>query len=695
MAERPDPFDIAALESSLNDSATRVSTIWISFLTFGLYFVMAAGTVTHRQLLLEDPIKLPVLNIELSLVGFFFVAPILYVIFHTYVLIQVLLLGRTALAYNTALDRAVAAPGDNAAMRQRLANTLFAQIFAGSPRERDGWIGRLLKLMAWLTLAVAPVLVLLMFQIKFLPYHSHLVTWTIRGLILLELLIVLVLWRGVLRPDRDLAWRLVLRSWIALPLALVLAVFSWVVLTFPGEPHAQWARYWPQGQERTIPAECLTVSPISEVFGFFFDRLLVPGVDIVDDEKLAKIENSTVDRKLNPFEGKRTHSFENRDLNCSLLPDADLRRAGFAGALLKGAFLIGADLEGANFERAQLQGAEMELTKLQDAGFSSAELSSANLGFAALEGAWFPNADLRGTTLANAQLQGAFLFQTQLQGADLSGALLQGADLRQALLQGASLEGAWLQLANLTDAQLQGAFLFGADFSAAWLFRVGLQGADLNQSSLEKVALLSTHVWRAKNARCKDAIVGGLSFEALLPTLNYDKVDNNIVGGMVPATSPDTIAKFIEQSVGGIPDPKVKETAAGRMRSGLLGDPANDAAPAVEEVWRQCEQDSDQAPANGDMEVASFLRNFFCDVEKRVCGDKFPCDAPRSADAVARGIIRNWYDQKRGDFSESLARGMLGEDGKSCPASRDLTKSTKQRLRALAAGAPPAPTEAP
>jgi hypothetical protein len=98
MADKLDPFDVEALEKSLNDSATRVSTIWISFLIFGLYLVIAAGTVTHRQLLLEDPVKLPVLNIELPLVGFFFLAPILFVVFHAYVLIQVLLLGRTARA---------------------------------------------------------------------------------------------------------------------------------------------------------------------------------------------------------------------------------------------------------------------------------------------------------------------------------------------------------------------------------------------------------------------------------------------------------------------------------------------------------------------------------------------------------------------------------------------------------------------
>jgi hypothetical protein len=106
-AEKPDPFNVEALEKSLNDSATRVSTIWVTFLIFGLYLVIAAGTVTHRQLLLQDPVKLPALNIDLPLVAFFFLAPALFVVFHAYVLLQVLLLGRTAAAYNEALDRAV------------------------------------------------------------------------------------------------------------------------------------------------------------------------------------------------------------------------------------------------------------------------------------------------------------------------------------------------------------------------------------------------------------------------------------------------------------------------------------------------------------------------------------------------------------------------------------------------------------
>jgi hypothetical protein len=161
--------------------------------------------VTHRQLLLEDPIKLPVLNIDLPLVGFFFLAPILFVIFHAYVLIQVVLLARTAGPYDEAVAHNVPAAEDQARIRQRLANTLFAQIFAGSPREREGLLGALLKAMAWATLAISPVLILLTFQVQFLPYHSNM-TWLHRILVVLDLLAVLLLWPGALDARREITW---------------------------------------------------------------------------------------------------------------------------------------------------------------------------------------------------------------------------------------------------------------------------------------------------------------------------------------------------------------------------------------------------------------------------------------------------------------------------------------------------------
>jgi hypothetical protein len=121
MTKKLDASDPDALQASLNDSAARVSTIWVSYLLFALYLVIATGTATPRQLLLQEPLKLPVLNIDLPLYWFFVLAPLLFVLLHFYVLLQVLLLSRTAAAYNETLDEAIKSPRQNALNRPGIA----------------------------------------------------------------------------------------------------------------------------------------------------------------------------------------------------------------------------------------------------------------------------------------------------------------------------------------------------------------------------------------------------------------------------------------------------------------------------------------------------------------------------------------------------------------------------------------------
>jgi hypothetical protein len=419
MAEKPDPFDIAALERSLNDSATRVSTIWVSYLVFALYLLIATGTATHRQLFLEEPLKLPALNIDLPLFWFFVLAPILFVLLHLYVLLQVLLLGHTAAAYNEIVDKAISSAPENALMRQRLANTLFAQIFAGSPRERGGWLGWLLRAMAWITLALAPIYTILAFQIVFLPYHSHLATWTHRLLLLIELAVAFLLWPLALDARKDFNWRKLRRRverTAAIPLRLVsakdqrrqewqrlrlqalpvAACMSFVAISlglasFPGEPHLNLLT-----GNSPFAVQC------DRWISQQFDRLVLPRVDAVDDEKLDKIEKATATKGQNPYEGERTRIFRERDLTCGTFDYADLRRADFAFT----------DMSGASFERAELQGAF--------------------LGRAQLQGAHLARAQLQGAYLSDAQLQGAYLGDAQLQGADLQFAQLQRAFLSDA-----------------------------------------------------------------------------------------------------------------------------------------------------------------------------------------------------------------------------------------------------------------------
>src|SRR4051794_27640862 len=115
-----DPKDIGELQRALNDAAGKASALWITFITFELYLTIAFGSVTHRDLFLETPIRLPVLNVELPLVGFFVIAPTVLVIFHFYVFLQLLALAAKAKDYDSLLRQTVEDSSDRQYLRQRL-----------------------------------------------------------------------------------------------------------------------------------------------------------------------------------------------------------------------------------------------------------------------------------------------------------------------------------------------------------------------------------------------------------------------------------------------------------------------------------------------------------------------------------------------------------------------------------------------
>ena len=105
-----DAKDLGELQKALNEASGKASVLWTTFITFQLYLAIAFGSVTHRDLFLETPIKLPLLNVDLALVGFFVVAPLLLLIFHFYLFLQLLGLASKAKDYNTLLvDKAAAA----------------------------------------------------------------------------------------------------------------------------------------------------------------------------------------------------------------------------------------------------------------------------------------------------------------------------------------------------------------------------------------------------------------------------------------------------------------------------------------------------------------------------------------------------------------------------------------------------------
>jgi uncharacterized protein YjbI with pentapeptide repeats len=503
--------DLESLRGAVVDAASVGTGLWLSYLFALFYFAVAAGAVTHRNLLLEDPVKLPFLNVELPLTAFFILAPLVFLIVHGYVLLHLVMLAGKTGAFDKALSDQIADDNRRTRLRRQLPSNVFVQFLAGPPEVRRGIVGILLKAVAWISLVFAPIALLALFQLQFLPYHDRVITgWhriaVVIDLVLLWLLLPRLLWPPILRGEtRFLAWRdfgrVRVLAGVALNLVLLFLVFT--IATFPGEwlnehvPSVAWVpTRWPglpAGSSRAEPAEAERAlaagSPaqaptigqsaidgwrrvrqnVTDVWSSMgptsLYRLLVGGdVDFVEQRPQSVWSNILVLPNLDLSDRTKANaklSFRGRHLEKAILVGAVMEKADFTGAELAGANLSGANLRQAKFDCDEEGGKDKggdekwKCSNLQGALLVGAQLQGASLDGAQLQGALLVGAQLQGASLDEAELQGALLDRAQLQGAWLDGAELQGASLDQAQLQ-----GAWLDRAELQDASLGNVFVW-------------------------------------------------------------------------------------------------------------------------------------------------------------------------------------------------------------------------------------------
>jgi Pentapeptide repeats (8 copies) len=288
---------------------------------------------------------------------------------------------------------------------------------AGSRDVRTGVLGFLLRLVAQISLVLAPIALLVFFELQFLPYHDEKITWWHRIAVAADIVLLWMLWPSIARGETaGLSWRDLRRGKIvALAFASLLPVLLvTTIATFPGE----WLEdnLWKDGMDkpwRLASMHKLLVAgdvdfAARKPTSFWSNRLVLPGFDAIDHTKF--------DSEAKIAAVSETISLRARDLEGAVLIGAKLRKADFTAVQLQGAQLGDADLRGAKFECsnpqraqqcAQLQGASRVHAQLQGASLDEAELQDASLFGAGLQGASLDAAELQGASLDEAQLQGA------------------------------------------------------------------------------------------------------------------------------------------------------------------------------------------------------------------------------------------------------------------------------------------------
>jgi hypothetical protein len=526
-----------------NAASDPARTAWLAFLLLLTYVVVTLASVSHKDLLLNSPVRLPIINADIPLVGFFQYAPAMLLLVYLSLLVQHVILARKYRRFTDALAAYELKARTKHVAREGVHSYVFSQILAGPEANR---ITRLMmQLIVYVTFAVLPIVTLLYFQIRFLPFHEVWITYWHRFAVILGFAMLILLtpimqhappkrkWDIRLGPQAE-AWEASGRQ-VALVLLLLPIVvgFSWLIATVPDE--------W-------IDRRLGFVAPVTAVIGAEGEaKLLNPIVRRLVYDRIPDDGNKAWWRRW--LLSYRVLVVEDSDLGAADDAKIVLRERNFRYALLNRsdfhhADLTWADLRGAQLWKSLAKG-RLNDTQLQGASLKEAEFHGAQMSSAAMQGA-----DLRG-----ALLQGADLSYTKLQGADLRGAQLHGADLRGAQLQGADLQGAQLQDADLQGAELRGAILTSAEI---WLARfppglvdqspapLGL--ADVKLSALTPEA--KAQLRQVLNTEITDPVVRPVVLARLDPILRHeppnweDAKSWEDYAGNAKAPSPEDLARF-------------------------------------------------------------------------------------------------------------------------------------------------------
>ena len=641
------------LLDAANAASGPARNAWLAFLALIAYLLVTLGGVSHKDLLLNSPVKLPIINVQIPLFSFFQYAPLLLLLVYLSLLIQHVVLTRKYRKFVEAIAPNEKQTQTEDSRREMVHSYVVSQLLAGS--RGNALIRWLMVLMVAVTFAGLPLLTLLYFQITFLPYHDTWITYWHRIAVLLGLAMGLSILPMVhvlpiigaksekreVRIGEDAAWR---KSPIGIALVVFFGIvvlgFSWLIATIPDEATYRIISFSPYNDPFRPKDDKGLLNPLVRVAydflsdaknpddrGWLLPWLIQSRVLVVEDTDLVSDENDRY--------GEVSEVLRERDLRYARLSRSDLHRADLSEA----------DLRGAQMRRTRL-----EKVKLRNAQLQGADLSSANL-----QGANLVDAKLQGVNLADSELQGADLRRANLQGANLAPPPLSHRDvalgvrsLRPANLQGADLRNATLWGANLRNAQLQGAYLYKAELHGADLRNAQLQGADLRRIEFHGADFGSAKIWLAR-----------LHNNPLNPMFTYKALG-------LADTSTTSLTTDEKANIEKALEDRVTDAGLYKLLTDRL-EPILRTEPSPWDDQRKWAQIIRRTPDLLPRELVSILA-------QSACANGY------IANVLVRRATDYSHDEGRREYGKPLAKALLGLE---CQSMKSLTTEMRVELREL------------
>ena len=540
---------IDAYRGAAEETIKNVRDYLFQLLLVGTYLALTFAGTSDVQLLKGDVVKLPLIDVGIPIVGFYLIAPGLYLLLHLNLLLQIGALGQKLRAYRAEVMATDSAEVERAERTKLITFPLSRAIMGGEPSRP---MALLVNLYTWTAVLFLPVALLIFALVRFLPYHEAGVTWAHRAYLIADLTLAwIILPRALSSAERSSAWWAAYgRSFVALPVwnalialfkppqtpmlripsrgalsltgaSLASLIFLWAA-TFPGEwldrlklehpnalasiAHAAAPAMWPapaaeSGRRcRSGPCDWLTYELFESSWTVLRRNLNLRGANLVSNE--SKPEDIAAVRtavRIKGYEARGKIDSSLEKIGGLGLQNRDLRYADLRDAFMPKADLRGARLDGVDARNAMLAFADFRPAIVRRRGECFAENPSQIIRIDDEEDRLqFEGNEKRQESVDVSDmghgLIGEFYCRTRAPGANFGHAYLVGsrfdlALIRQAKFANAQVSEAVFSLANAQKAWFRLAVGRGAIFNRTNLLFADFSGADMSGASFVRARL--------------------------------------------------------------------------------------------------------------------------------------------------------------------------------------------------------------
>lgn len=406
----------------IEDSTRTVGKIYATFIGFMTYYALTIFSVSDRQMFLDERTRLPIVNVEVPIKGFFVLSP--------FVLLIIFLYLQPYLHRHQQLLRGQEPP------KRPLYPWIINMCYETDNRglARSG-CKRIVNICLW----ISPIIILNLNSFCYLRKHDPFFSYVVTGIALMGTIIILTSKSKYDQHEES-------KNKVRLP---PFGISGWFLVT--------------------IPLLILILVPITNkgIHNSYH------GVIRARTGSLLSIPQRLLNLDLSKQKLINEPSIDYPDLHWGNLEKSNLQNADLRFAILTKADLTNANLRGANLYRA----------KLREASFVRTNLSGATLVEATLTGARFVGTEFSGSTLVRANLSGAVFDLLSLEEVNLLGATLVNARFHAVDLSGANLMDTDFTKASLVFVNLDRANLSGANFSGANLRNASFTGTGISNNN--------------------------------------------------------------------------------------------------------------------------------------------------------------------------------------------------------------------